>query len=113
MNNADDWGSDPSIRDMRRIFSDMELAQKKLIEQLRISYHDIRLREVRENAKNLFEKIWYHADIRDLKLKDDNGAAEIYTHCLAWALKNSGIEVPEECFPNDKRLRSIFREILS
>jgi len=113
VNNVDDWGSDPSVRKMRRIFSDMELAQKKLIKQLRVSHLDARLRDARENAKNLFEKIWYHTELQDLNLNDDNGAASIYIYCLAWALNNVGIVVSEEYFPDDNQLRDIIKGILS
>ena len=113
MNNVNYWGSDPSVRKMRGVFSGMELAQKKLIKQLRISHLDARLRDARENAKNLFEKIWYHTELQDLNLKDDNGAAAIYIYCLAWALNNVGIMVPEEYFPDDRRLRGAMKGILS
>ena len=91
----------------------MELAQKRLIEQVGISYLDTRLRGARENAKDLFEKILSHASMRHVHLNDHDRTAKIYTYCLAWALHSAGIEVPAECFPNDTRLMNIMRELSS
>ncbi len=54
----DDWGHDPSVQSMRRIFAYMETAQKILLGRLNISPLDTRLRRWRAEAQVLFERIW-------------------------------------------------------
>ncbi len=43
----DEWGHDPSVQSMRRVFSWMEEAQQELLGHLDISLFDKRLRNVR------------------------------------------------------------------
>jgi hypothetical protein len=112
VNNVDDWGIDPSVQYMRQVFSRMEIVQKNLIEKLEISSFDTRLRNIRENAKLLFEGVWYKADREKLDLRDDDTPEKIYSYCLAWYLNNVGIEVPENFLPNDKRISTIIKEVL-
>lgn len=113
MNNVDDWGIDPSIQRMRIVFSRMEIVQKNLIGKLKISPFDPRLRNIREKAKIVFEKVWYNTDLERFNLTDDNTPEKIYSGCLAWSFINAGIEVPAAFLPSDKRINKAIREFLS
>ena len=55
---ADEFGRDPAVRMMRRIFKEMENVQARLIESSGLSLLDERLREVRESALRAFEQAW-------------------------------------------------------
>jgi len=112
MSETDEWGRDPSVQKMRRVFSGMEAAQKKLLEQVGISSLDSRLRQAREKARGLFERTWSHAATQDLNMGDDE-VAGLYTYCLAWALGHTGIEVSGKFLPDDERLSDLIKEILS
>ena len=52
----DNWGSNPSVRAMRGLFSRMETAQNELIKRLRLFPFDRRLGYCREKARILFER---------------------------------------------------------
>ena len=54
----DEWGHDPSVQSMRRVFCFMEEAQQQLLRDLNISLFDQRLRRGREHALKLFEQAW-------------------------------------------------------
>ena len=108
----DEWGRDPSVRRMREIFSHMEAARKKLLEQMGLSSLDRRLGQARDKARILFEKAWSHSATKGLSVSDDE-AAGLYVYCLSWALGQSGVEVPEKFLPDDKRLKGLIREIIS
>jgi hypothetical protein len=107
----DAWGADPSVRRMRRLFGRMELAQNRMLEQLKILPLDRRLRPVREAAKDVFEKTWALAGRRGLNL-GENEVVEIYVHCLSRALGTAGVEVPEEVLTVDRRLSDLVEESL-
>ncbi|MBW1703736.1 MAG: hypothetical protein JRJ86_01040 [Deltaproteobacteria bacterium] len=110
MSEIDEWGRDPSVQKMRGVFSRMEAAQRKLLEQVGISSLDIRLRQAREKARGLFERTWSHAATQDLDMGDD-AVAGLYSYCLAWALGHAGIEVPGKFLSDDKRLRDLITDL--
>jgi hypothetical protein len=112
MDEIDEWVSDPSVLRMRELFSRMEEAQRKLLEQAGISSLDARLRLVRDQARVLFEKACSHSAAQDINTGDDT-VAGLYTYCLAWALGRSGVEISEKFLPDDERLKELIREILS
>jgi hypothetical protein len=98
----DEWGHDPSVQSMRRVFSSMEEAQRKLLLRLNISALDWRLRRSREQALELFERIWPKAARRGMM--GEEVAAPLYLHCLAQSLRLAGVEVPEELLPKDEKI---------
>ena len=108
----DEWGRDPSVQRMRRVFSGMEAARKKLLEQVGLSSLDRRLGQARDKARILFEKAWSHSATKGLSMSDDE-AAGLYIYCLSWALGQCGVEVPEKFLPDDERLEDLIREIIS
>jgi len=98
----DDWGHDPSVQSMRRVFSFMEEAQQELLLCLNISFFDRRLRRSREQALELFERTWPKAVRRGVMSEKD--AAPLYVHCLARTLRLAGVEISEELLPKDEKI---------
>ncbi len=54
----DEFGRDPAVQMMRRVFKGMEAAQERLIAQAGLSRFDERLRSVRVSALAAFEQAW-------------------------------------------------------
>ncbi|SEM14390.1 hypothetical protein SAMN04489760_10553 [Syntrophus gentianae] len=92
MNNAqfDEFGHDPSIRRLRRVFSRMETVSKELIKSSGISPFDPRLRRWREAARELFERGWAKAAQRNLSLTEDE-AGILYGFALQRLMMRDGI----------------------
>ena len=107
----DEWGHDPSVRSMRRVFSFMEEAQHGLLFRLNISFFDKRLRSIREKALGLFEQVWPLA-MRQRMISSEQDAAPLYIYCLARALGSAGVEVPEALFPADEKMIQFLKEKL-
>lgn len=105
----DEWGHDPSVQSMRRVFSYMEQAQQELLRHLNIPRFDNRLRSVREQALELFEKAWPLA-VRKGMILGEKEAAPFYSHCLAQALSSEGIEVPKGVLPRDEKIIRFLQE---
>ncbi len=99
----DEWGHDPSVQSMRRVFSYMEEAQRQLLRDLSISLFDQRLRRGRQQALELFEQAWPLAVKKGI-IASEKDAAPFYLHCLAQALKLARIEVPNESLPKDEKM---------
>ncbi len=107
----DEWGHDPSVQSMRRVFSSMEKAQQELLLCLNISRLDRRLRCSREQALELFERTWSKAVRKGVMGEKD--AAPLYLHCLARTLRSAGVEVSEELLPRDEKISQLFKKDLS
>ena len=108
----DDFGYDPSVQRMRKIFSSMEKAQWDMLEKLKISTFDDRLRNVRKTALYLFEKSFPIAVSKGMEL-DEKKSAELYAFCLARSLKPVGIDVPADFLPDNKQIEAVVMEALS
>jgi len=109
MSERDDWGHDPSVQSMRRVFALMERAQKELLGRLNISPFDPRLRRRREEARAFFERAWPLAARRGIVMSEED-AASLYAHCLARTLHSDDIEVPSEALPCDERILKFLSE---
>ena len=99
----DDWGQDPSVQKMRRIFGRVEKIQQELLEQLKISPFDMRLRRSREETLAMFERAWDRTTKRGAVAAEEE-IASLYAHCLAKAIRLAGTEVPDELNPRDERI---------
>ena len=108
----DDWGLDPAIRRMRRVFSEMESAQGVLLGQLNITQFDKRLSPAREAAKSMFHRTWSLSLTKSLRMPDEQIAC-LYVHCLAQALRKVGVHVPSELLPDDESIRAVVKEALT
>ncbi len=104
----DEWGQDPSVQSMRRVFSSIEEAQRRLLSGLNIAYLDRKLRPCREQALELFERAWAKAARRGGM--DEKDAAPLYLHCLARTLRSAGVEVSEELLPWDDKITLLLRK---
>ncbi len=111
MSFEDEWGHDPSVQSMRRVFSFMEEAQQELLRRLNISLFDQRLRRARKQALELFERAWPLA-VRKGMIMNEKDAAPLYIHCLARALSLVGVEVPKELLPRDEKIIRFLQEKL-
>jgi hypothetical protein len=100
-NSQDEWGHDPSVQMMRRIFARMEGSQEDLLKLLKLSPLDGRLRRVRESALRLFEQAWPQAERKGLTQREED-AATLYLHCFVRMLNREGIKVPPESFPGNQ-----------
>jgi hypothetical protein len=106
----DDWGRDPSVRFMRRVFKRMEETQTKLLADATISSFDGRLPRWRKVALDLFERAWPVAARHGLA-GSEGEAGILYGHCLAQALVSDGIQISEEAMPHDERVTTLLREV--
>jgi hypothetical protein len=108
----DEWGRDPSVQSMRRIFSLMEEAQQDLLKCLNIPLLDQRLRGCRKQALELFERTWPLAVRKGIMISEKD-AAPLYLNCLARALSSVGIEVPKELLSKDEKIICFVQKELS
>ena len=108
----DEFGHDPSVQRMRKIFSSMEKAQWELLEKLKISTFDDRLRNIRKTALDLFGKSFPLAISKGIDL-DEAASAGLYAFCLAQSLKPVGIDVPADLLPDNKQLEAVVLETIS
>ena len=108
----DEFGYDPSVQRTRKIFSSMEKVQWDMLEKLKISTFDDRLRNVRKTALNLFGKAFPLAISKGVDL-DEDASAGLYAFCLAQSLKPVGIDIPDKFLPDNKQLKTIVMETIS
>jgi hypothetical protein len=111
MTYRDEWGQDPSVQGMRRIFTRMEAVQAELLEGSKISPLNSKLRRCRERALSLFERAWELAVKRDPLVGEDE-IASLYARCLAEILEMAGFEVSEESLSRDERINRLLQEEL-
>ena len=107
----DEWGHDPSVQLMRRVFQQMEAVQSTLLRHVAVAPFDARLRKARELARDDFERIWPIALERGT-LAGEEKASVLYVHCLARALGVSGITIPAETLAKDETITTFLREVL-
>ena len=108
----DQFGRDPSVQRMRKIFSGMEKSQWDMLEKLKISHFDERLPDIRKTALNLFEKSFPLAVSKGMNL-DEKTSAVLYAFCLVQSLKPVGIDVPDHFLPDNKQLEALVTGVLS
>ena len=108
----DEFGHDPSVQRMRKIFLSMEKVQWDMLEKLKISTFDDRLRNIRKTALDLFGKSFPIAASKGMEL-DEKESAMLYAFCLAQSLKPVGIDVPDNFLPDNKQLETVVVEALS
>jgi len=97
----DEWGRDPSIKAMRRVFRAMEKSLDNLLEQLDISPFDHRIRGWLEQALAKYELAWGEASRKGVRL-DEKTASALYAHCLVKVIGAEGIKIPENQSIADK-----------
>ena len=108
---SDEWGGDPAVKIMRRVFAAMESAQKEFLSETQISPFEPRLRGWRQGALTLFERSWAVARRRCLDM-DEKRAAEIYIACLAHLMASQGVPVERKNLKAEKEVEEVIREVL-
>ena len=111
MDGADDWGLDPSVRMMRRVFGRMEMVQGGLLKRLSVSPFDHRLRRWRKKARHCLERCWAQASRLGIEVGEEE-AAYIYVHCLSWAMNLDGVKVADVTLPKDEKMGIVLKEVL-
>jgi hypothetical protein len=106
----DEWGKDPSVQIMRKVFTEMEKSQHELLKRLDILPYDLRIRRWRGQALALFERAWGAANRMGITM-DEQTASTVYTHCLAKIMGSEGINIPAGLLPEAKSIEIIFREV--
>ena len=107
MVHVDDWGRNPEVRKMRRIFQEMESEQERFLRSMGISPFDARLRIWREKARVLFDRLWSKAASHGNM--DEDRMGRLYVHCLARIMNDDGIPVLESLLPEDKEIEALLK----
>ncbi len=108
----DEWGRDPSVRAMRRMFAAMEAAQKGFIRDLGLSPLDPRMRRWRERALAVFDASWVRSARAGVELSETDAGA-LYVHCLGKIMSREGLEVPDEILPRSEKVQKILKEVFA
>ena len=103
MSLQDEWGHDPSVQSMRRVFSRMEAIQREVLGRSTLSPFDGRLRGWREEALTLFERAWARATKGNVTTGEEE-LARLYAYCILRVLRTKGIEVGSEALADDDKL---------
>ena len=108
----DNWGKDPQVRYLRKVFAHIEKSQKELLGKINIPDYDERLRRWRDGALNLFERSWALSARWGVYLNEQEASA-VYLHCLAYVLMRNRIEVPKELLPDNEKIDMFIKGIAS
>jgi len=112
MADMDEWGKDPSVQIMRKVFKEMEKTQHELLKRLEITPYDLRIRRWREQALALFERAWGVANRMGITM-DEHTASAVYVHCLVKIMGAERINIPAGILPEAKSVERIFKEVFS
>jgi hypothetical protein len=112
MRDMDQWGIDPSVQVMRKVFKGMEKAQHELLKRLDIIPYDPRMRRWRGQALALFERTWDVSNRMGVTMNEHTASA-IYVHCLAKIMGSEGIDIPPGLLPQAENVERIFKEVFS
>ena len=107
----DEWGHDPTVQRVRRLFKLMENEQDRLIKQLDLSSSDARLRHCRETALGMYENACGIAAAKRLAW-DENTFAAIYINCFIRVLEKTGVRIPAPVLAAHQSHADLLREVL-
>lgn len=106
----DEWGRDPSIKAMRRVFRAMEKSLDDLLDQLNISPFDHRIRGWLEQALAEYERAWGQASRKGVRM-DEKMAPAVYAHCLVRVIGSEKIKIPESLLAIEKDIERLIHEV--
>jgi hypothetical protein len=109
MTEKDDWGRDPQVRYLRKVFSLMERGQKEFLLRIGLSPLDERLRRGREGALHIFERAWMTATRRGLALAEED-FGPLYQACLARVLRSRGLDIPKDALRESDKITALLPE---
>ena len=104
----DDWGRNPEVRRMRRVFREMESGQESFLNATGISPFDARLRLWRDKARLLFERLWPRAASHGI-MDEEGRIGRLYFHCLGRTMRDDGFPVPEGLLPEDREIERLLK----
>lgn len=107
----DEWGHDPTVQRVRRLFALMESEQDSLLKELELPSSDTRLRHCRETALGMYEKACGHAAAKRLAW-DENAYAAIYIGCLLREMEKRGIRIPDRVLATHRHHTDLLQEVL-
>lgn len=107
----DEWGRDPNVQMMRRVFRAMEEAQSRMLDEVGILPFDPRLKRWRQITLGLWEKCWGRMLQSGVQGHGEK-AGSLYVHCLSRVMGREGVPVHEEVLPNDKEVKKLIMEVL-
>ena len=110
MSDRDEWGKDPSVQVMRKVFRAMEHDHQALLKRLDIAPYDQRLGKWREQTLALFERAWGVADQLDVTM-DEQTAAALYCMLFAKIVEVSGITIPADIFPPEGNVGRLMQAV--
>jgi hypothetical protein len=99
----DEWGRDPAVRSLRRIFAVVEREQQRLLDRLAIDRLDARLGQWRRMTLHLFEQQWAISAQQGLRLEEKD-VGDLYLRCMAKVLGTRGIAVPVDAMPANEKV---------
>ncbi len=105
----DEWGSDPSVQRMRRIFAAIDAKQAKLLVGAGVHRFDKRLALWRKSALRLFEQGFSKA-MQTGACLGEKDVCDLYLHCLAQVLVSRGVAVPAGTLPDNPAVVRIMGE---
>ena len=104
----DEWGHNPQVRMMRRVFAAMENVQAEYLRSARLDPLDPGLRGVRDIALLVFERAWpIQAGRAEMTPEKEAGA--LYLSCLKYALRKTGLRVDDTDAREDERFDRLMR----
>jgi hypothetical protein len=106
----DEWGRDPSVQAMRKVFKGMERSLAEILRGLDIAPYDHRIRAWQENALAVFERSWGIANQMGIQM-NERIAPDVYAHCLAKVIGSEGIEIPDGLLPEGKEAIELVHEV--
>jgi len=106
----DEWGRDPSIKAMRRVFRAMEKSLDDLLEQLDISPFDHRIRSWLEQALAKYENAWGVASRMGVHMDEDMAPA-VFARCLQKVISLDGIKIPVNMLPIEIDTERLISEV--
>lgn len=106
----DDWGRDPSVQAMRRIFKEMEKSKNEIFVRLNVPSFDLRIRGWLQKTLAAFEKTWSVANQMGVAM-DEKRASLIYAHCLSKIIGSEEAEIPGDLVPEDKETERLLNEV--
>lgn len=108
----DQFGRDPQVRYLRKVFARMEYKQSELLGRIGVSPTDYRLKRVREGSLKSFEKAWMIASRRGTAETEDE-ISDLYLLCFAKILSGNRIDVPPEFLPSNTWMHDVIREVFA
>ena len=88
----------------------MENAFRLFLKELQISHFDPRLKQWREKALIIFERVWAYAARKGTAMNGEN-ASELYIFALARVMDSEGVEISERLVPRNPDIIELFQEV--